>query len=82
MKMLMSLIGELITRESFACQNGHYKLTCQCEKTISYNFKILANFEGWGGGQEVFVVGALPSPFAPLWRLRPWTRVYLLCLLI
>ena len=26
-------IGELITRESFASQNG-LKLTCQCENTI------------------------------------------------
>ena len=27
-------IGDLISRESFACQNGQYKLTCQCENTI------------------------------------------------
>ena len=26
-------IGEMITPESFACQNVHYKLTCQCENT-------------------------------------------------
>ena len=25
--------NELMTRESFDCQNGHYKLTGQCENT-------------------------------------------------
>ena len=38
-------IGELITWESilksFVCQNGHYKLTCQCENTISSAFALL-----------------------------------------
>ena len=43
MKMLMTnneQIGELIIRESFACQNGHYKLTCQCENTILSAFTL------------------------------------------
>ena len=42
MKMLMTneQIGKLITRESFACQNGHYKLTCQCENTILSAFTL------------------------------------------
>ena len=35
-------IGELlITRESFACENGHYNLTCQFENTISSAFTLL-----------------------------------------
>ena len=55
--------NELMTRESFGCQNGHYKLTGQCENTpfhllssycraiIQYQFKSLTNFEiGVGGG--------------------------------
>ena len=55
--------NDLMTRERFACQNGHYKLTGQCENTpfhllssycraiIQYQFQSLTNFEigvGWG----------------------------------
>ena len=43
MNLLMTneQIGDLlITRESFACQNGHYKLTCQCENTILSAFTL------------------------------------------
>ena len=34
------LIEEMITQESFACQNGNYKLACQCENTISTAFML------------------------------------------
>ena len=42
MKMLMTneQIGDLITLESFACRNGHYKLTYQCENTILSAFTL------------------------------------------
>ena len=31
----------MIIQESFACQNGNYKLTCQCENTILSVFTLL-----------------------------------------
>ena len=34
-------IGELISRENFNCQNGHYKSTWQYENTISSAFTLL-----------------------------------------
>ena len=34
MKMLMSKIEELITRESFAGQNGNYKISCKFHRTL------------------------------------------------
>ena len=45
MKMLMTneQIGDLFTLESFACQNGHYKLTYQCEHTILSAFTVNEN---------------------------------------
>ena len=65
--------NELMTRESFDCQNGHYKLTGQCENTISFTFKLLQSnnpisiqilnkFRNWlgVGVEEKFVVGTLP----------------------
>ena len=74
--------NELTTRESFNCQNGHDKLTGQCENTpfhllssycraiIQYQFKSLTNFEiGVGGGREIHGGGIAPCP-PPLW-LRP-----------
>ena len=66
--------NELMTRESFNCQNGHYKLIGQCEKTpfhllssycraiIHYQFKSLKNFKIGLEGQEKFVVGIAPCP--------------------
>ena len=35
-------IGEMITRGSFAGQNGHYKLTCKCESTIFICYHAIA----------------------------------------
>ena len=45
MKMLMSKLESysVITRESFACQNGLDKLTCQSENIISSAFTLLQN---------------------------------------
>ena len=34
-------IREMITRESFVCQNGHYKHTFQCENTFWSAFTLL-----------------------------------------
>ena len=74
-------IGKLITRKSFACQNGHYKLTCQCENTISSVFTVLQSnnplliFEGWRGKQESLVGGgALPPATPPLATALPQCR--------
>ena len=41
--MLMSKLDSwsMIIQESFACQNGNYKLTCQSENTISAVFTLL-----------------------------------------
>ena len=79
--------NELMTRESFGCQNGHYKLTGQCENTpfhllssycraiIQYQFKSLTNFEiGVGGGAREIRGGGIAP--APLW-LRPWSKIML-----
>ena len=68
-------IWELITRESFAGQNGHYKLTtCQCENTISSAFtllqgntslilfKIFANFERFVGIKRDSLWNHCPLP--------------------
>ena len=43
MKMLMSKLESwsMIIQKSFACQNGNYKLTCQCENTILSVFTLL-----------------------------------------
>ena len=80
-KMLMRKLESwsIIIHESFARQNGNYKLTCQWENTISsvftllqsnntQQFRTVTNFENWrgGGGQKGFVVGALPpSGYCP-----------------
>ena len=73
MKMLMTneQIGELITRESFAYQNGHYKLTCQCENTIYLlsrysraKIHYLSKFRRSGG--ESLVGGGRLPPAPPL----------------
>ena len=34
--------NELMTLESFDCQNGHYKLTGQCEHTPLNFFQVIA----------------------------------------
>ena len=73
--------NELMTRESFDCQNGHYKLTGLCENTISFTFKLLQSnnpisiqilnkFRNWrGGGREIRGGDIAP----PLWlRPLPW----------
>ena len=38
-------IKEMITRESFASQNVYYRLTCQCENTISSAFTLSINLK-------------------------------------
>ena len=44
----------MIIQESFACQNGNYKLTCQCENTISSVFILLQSNRPtiWEEGKE------------------------------
>ena len=67
--------NELMTRESFDCQNGHYKITGLCENTpfhllssycraiIQCQFKSLTNFEiGVGGAREIRGWGHCPLP--------------------
>ena len=52
----------MVTRQSFACQNGHF------ENTIAFSLTLLRDllsFENCRGGQNGFVVGALP-PASPL----------------
>ena len=76
MKMLTNeQIRELNLLERFACQNGHYKITSQCENTISSALKSSINsnslqilkFGGGGGGREgLGGGGALPPCHPPL----------------
>ena len=80
--------NELMTRKSFDCQNGHYRLTGQCENTpfhllssynraiIQYQFKSLTNFEigvRGGGAREIRGGDIVPPP--PLAKaLLPMTK--------
>ena len=64
----------MIIHKSFDCQNGNYKLTSQCENTISSVFTLLQSnntlliqnlnkFRNWaGGGQESLVGGGAAAP--------------------
>ena len=77
--------NELMTLESFDCQNGHYKLTGQCENTpfhllssysraiIQYQFKSLTNFEIGVGGKRNSWWGHCLLPPPPLATALPIT---------
>ena len=66
----------MIIQESYACQNGNYKLASQ--PFIRFH-TIAEQYTNRGGGQKKG--GGLPPPLAPLW-LRAWVFLHLNFLII